>query len=221
MRRATISLLAMVIVSACNSSDGSPMAPTTPAANQSPSVTSVTVNPAFGIAGLQTFNFSAVASDPDGDGLSYTWNLGGQTFTGATQQLVPNAGVSGPGTAMVTVTDGRGGTASGSVGFVVGNMTGTWQATTGPLAGAILNLTQTSSGIVEGTWSHPIGSGETDPDQPGSINAAGQVTMRLKVTTGSFLDFNINGSMAATGATVTGTLDGSGFTGDPIVLEKQ
>jgi hypothetical protein len=45
--------------------------------------------------------------------------------------------------------------------------------------------------------------------------------MRLKVTTGSFLDFNLNGTMDTTGRRVTGHLQGSGFTGQPVILDKQ
>jgi hypothetical protein len=101
-------------------------------------------------------------------------------------------------------------------------MAGTWRITGGPLLGLTLQLTQHPSGLVAGTWTlNDDLAGTTDPFQPGQITPAGQVTMRLKVTTGSFVDFNLSGTMDTTGRRVTGNLQGSGFTGNPIILDKQ
>ena len=195
--------------------------PPTTQQNRSPSITQVSVNPTFGIAGLQVFSLTAVASDPDNDPLTYSWNVGGTPFSGPTPQFtVPNPGGNFSGT--VTVTDGRAGSPTGTVDFIAGSMSGTWRVTTGSLLNMTLLLNQSASGIVTGTWNHPgVGSGNLDPFQPGQINAAGQLTMRLKVQTGSFLDFNMNGSMATTGRQVTGTITGSGFSGQPFVMQKQ
>ena len=50
-------------------------------------IASVTVNPGFGVAGLQQFSFAAIASDPDNDSLTYAWDLAGNARTGANASL--------------------------------------------------------------------------------------------------------------------------------------
>ena len=225
MRHALLAVVA-ICVAACGDGGGgnsNPTGPSTPppAQNRAPTITSATVNPTFGIADLQVFNFTAVGNDQDGDALTYSWTILGSQFSGATPQVQ----ISGPGgsvTATVTVSDGRGATASANVNFVVGSMAGTWRVTSGLLTNMSLDLRQSSSGIVSGSWNQPgVGGGVTDPAQPGIINAAGQVTLRMKVTTGRFNDFNMIGTMDTTGRLVTGNLQGSGFTGQPFVLQKQ
>ena len=64
-----------------------------------------------------------------------------------------------------------------------------------------------------------IGNGNTDPAQPGQIKADGSMTMRIKI--GAFTDFTITGTMDSTGRRISGSVAGSGFTGQPIVLTKQ
>ena len=82
-----------VLVAACGGgSNGTPTSPNPPQQNRSPTITAVNANPTFGIASLQVFNFTAVASDPDGDTLSYNWTIGGNTFSGPSQQLSTSAG---------------------------------------------------------------------------------------------------------------------------------
>jgi|GEM_PF-670259 len=70
------------------------------------------------VNGGLAMNFSASATDPDNDPLTYTWNMGnGQTRTGAAFSQV----YSTPGTytVSVTVTDGRGGSDTKTVSAVV------------------------------------------------------------------------------------------------------
>src|ERR1043165_3985736 len=91
--RQTALLLLVVCASACGSSSPSNPPPTTPtppapAANRAPVITSVTVNPTFGVADLVTFNFTAIASDPDGDTLTYAWNLAGNSRTGPNASII-------------------------------------------------------------------------------------------------------------------------------------
>jgi hypothetical protein len=228
MRKMALVALSLSLA-ACGSSGGSsgtntptPTTPTpTPQANRAPVITSVTVNPSFGMADFVTFNFAAIASDLDGDSLTYSWNLAGNSRTGANASII-FASPGGNGQATVTVTDGKGGSASSSVNFVVGSMSGRWIMTTGPapLPGSSYQLTQSSSGLVTGTFSLPgIGNGNTDPAQPGQINSAGALTMRIKVA--PFTDFTITGTMDSSGTRVSGSVSGSGFTGQPIVLTKQ
>lgn len=204
------------------SSTTTPNTPTpTPQANRSPVITSVTVTPSFGVADLGAFNFAAIASDPDGDPLTYAWNLAGNTRSG-TNVSITFASPGGNGQATVTVTDGRGGTANSSVTFVVGSMSGRWVMTTAPapLPGSSYQLSQSASGLVTGSFSLPgIGNGNTDPAQPGQIRADGTMTMRVKI--GAFTDFTLNGTMDSSGTRISGSVTGSGFSGQPIVLTKQ
>src|SRR5262245_27980118 len=121
----------MAILTACGGGGGgtpnSPTAPPTttpPPANRNPVINSISVNPTFGIATFTTYTFSSSAADPDTDALTYTWDLAGNARTGAAQTIVFNNGGNGTGT--LTVTDGRGGSATQAVNFVSGTGTGTW-----------------------------------------------------------------------------------------------
>jgi hypothetical protein len=80
---------AAAFVTACGgSSGGTPTTPTPntptpqPQANRPPTITSATVTPASGISTLTTHLFSASASDPDGDPLTYLWDFGNNVFSG-------------------------------------------------------------------------------------------------------------------------------------------
>lgn len=226
MFKRIVTVCALLAMVACGDKDSptgpSGQPPPTPQTNRSPAINSVQVSPTFGIADLTVFNLSSTASDPDGDALSYSWSLGGQTFAGANQQVIYYGGAGGPARATVTVTDGKGGSTSGNVDFVVGSMRGNWLVTGGPteIVGMALTLSQSSAGIVTGTFNMPLfGNGNTDPAEPGVINAQGQLRMRVKI--GSFTDFTMSGTMDTTGVRITGDVRGSGFTGQPFVMVKQ
>lgn len=226
LRIVPVVILSTTLAAACgggsssnNNSGGTPTTPTTPTTpqNRAPVINSMSITP-FGIGALSTFTYSASASDPDGDPVSYAWDLAGNPASGSSGTMLFTA-AGGSGTARLTVTDGRGGTTTDTRSFIVGSMTGAWQITSGPLAGASFNLTQSSTGLVTGTFSLPgIGNGNTDPAQPGRIDVNGALTMRVKV--GPFTDFNMNGTMTQTGRTVSGSLQGSGFTGQPFSMSK-
>ena len=82
--------------------------------NRLPVITSVTANPStVGSGGRSTI--TCVASDPDGDSLSYTWEATGGSVPSSGNPVIWTA-PSAPGsyTIKVTVADGRGGTARGS-----------------------------------------------------------------------------------------------------------
>lgn len=224
MRRVVLAVGLLSLISCGGSSGGSSSSsgsPTTPTpTNRAPVITSVTVSPTFGIADLQSFNFVAVANDPDGDPITYSWNAAGNTATGATPPPIVFRSPGGNGAATVTVTDSKGATANSTVNFTVGSMTGHWVISAGPLANSVLDLTQNSSGIITGTFSNPVlGSGGIDPAQPGSINAAGAIQFRYKV--GRFTDATITGNMDTTGTRVAGAVNGSGFSRQPVVMQKQ
>jgi hypothetical protein len=181
----------------------------------------MTFTPSFGIQNLTTFNYGSAASDPDGDTVTYSWNLSGNSATGASGTIAFANGVNG--TATLTISDGKGGVATDSRTFVVGTVTGTWSGT---LIGFPITavLTQAPGGVLSGTWSQPANatSGVLDPAATNNrIDANANVTMRFKVTAGGrFNDFTFTGTMDSTGTRLTGSLNGSGFTGTPFTLTK-
>src|SRR5829696_3021572 len=111
MMRLIIAAASLSTIIACGGGDSSPSTPTTPTPtptpqNRNPVITSVTVTPTFGIADLQAFNFTAIANDPDGDAITYSWNAAGNTATGATPAPIIFTSPGGNGQATVTVSDG-------------------------------------------------------------------------------------------------------------------
>ncbi|MGH9311089.1 MAG: Ig-like domain-containing protein [Vicinamibacterales bacterium] len=229
-----IAVLAALALVSCgggnNSTPSTPSTPTTPTTptpqNRNPTITSVTVNPAFGVAELQAFSFAAVANDADGDPLTYTWSAGGMTSSGATPAPIVFTSAGSSGQATVTVTDSKGGSASSSVNFTVGSVSGTWIASIQNFSRLRLELQQ-AGGVISGRFvqmdplpNTPQGStGITDPAEPGKVDKDGRVEIRMKI--GRFIDFYMRGTMDGTGRTITGGLFGSGFTGTPFTMVKQ
>lgn len=217
--------LTLLTLIACGGGGGgsSTTTPTTPTppANRNPVINSMTFTPSFGIQNLTTFNYGSAASDPDGDAVTYSWNIAGNGSNSASGTITFANG--GNGTATLTVADGKGGTATDSRTFVVGTMTGTWSGT---LIGFPISatLTQAAGGVISGTWSQPAiaMSGVLDTAATNNrIDANATVTMRFKVTAGGrFNDFTFTGTMDSTGTRVTGSLTGSGFNGTPFSLTK-
>jgi hypothetical protein len=81
------------------------------AANQPPVITSLTAEQKT-VTRAMTTTIECIASDPDGDELSYTWSPSGGNITGkgsTVTWVAPNT--YGTYTITVTVTDGRGGQA--------------------------------------------------------------------------------------------------------------
>jgi hypothetical protein len=78
----------------------------------------VNATPTSGTAPLRVNFDGSASSDPDGDALSYTWDFGdGQQGSGATLSHTYEA--AGSFTAVLTVDDGRGGTATAGVAITV------------------------------------------------------------------------------------------------------
>jgi hypothetical protein len=195
----------------------------TPQANRAPVINSLIFLPAFGVLNLTTFFYSATASDPEGDAVSYSWNIAGTGSSSASGSIAFKS--AGSGSATVTVTDGKGASVSSSRSFVVATMAGAW---TGTLAGApfTMTLAQPTGGTVSGTWTLPGTpySGHLDPAAVNRIDANANVSLRCKVTAGGgdggSNDFTLTGKMDATGLKLTGTIQGSGFTGQSFTLTK-
>jgi hypothetical protein len=223
---------ALVIVAACGGGGGSstpttPTTPTTPAPqpNRNPVINSVSVNPTFGIATFTTYTFASSASDPDGDSLTYTWDLAGNPRTGASQTIVFVNGGDGSGT--VTVSDGKGGSASQSVSFTSATTTGSWTGnipfTIGPRPMSLTMTQSTTSGATTANWNIPAAAvaGILDPASPNGIDASGRVTLRFKITQGTgFLDFTFTGQMQTSGRSIVGSVSGSGFGGQPVTFSR-
>lgn len=219
MKRQFLALACSLLAVSCGSSSSTPTAPaqTTPPppANSAPSIVSMSVTPQFGIQSLTLFTFSANATDANSDPLTYTWDIAGASRTGSSTTGTFTSG--GTGTATVTVTDGKGGSATDSRTFIVGTASGNWTGSGQGLGNFSMTLTQTA-GFVTGTYQDPFGTGQIDPAQPGRIDGNGALQMRIKI--GHFTDFNMVGTMDNTGRRVSGTLHGSGFTGQLFAMTK-
>jgi hypothetical protein len=224
LRRSATCVLLCILAACGGGSSPVPTAPTPPAQtqiNRPPTISSITATPTFVVQDYGIITFNATGTDPDGDTLSYSWDMGGLTLTGATAQIGPffSGGIR---QARVTVIDGRGGSMTSDVAFIVGSMTGQWSGgilETNALPSFTMNLTQ-AIGLFGGTITTPLGDGQVGPTGAlATINATGQITMRIKVA--PFQDFTMTGQMDGTGEAIAGTVSGSGFTGQPFVLFKQ
>ena len=219
-----IPIVLFLPIVACGGGGGSPSptAPTTqtppPApTNRSPVINSLSVAPSFGISELTLFTFSAAASDPDGDPVSYAWDLAGSAGSGTNGTITLKG--SGPAVMKVTVSDGKGGSVSDTRTVTVGTATGTWRGNGVDLGTFTMVLVQTGARVT-GTYSDPyFGQGQIDPAQPGSINASGHIELRTKQSV--FTDFTFKGDMDSTGRRIVGQIFGSGFNGEAFTMDKQ
>jgi hypothetical protein len=211
-------LVVVVVLAACGgSSPAGPSNPTPPPApqNRVPVVSGVTISPASGLQDRTLFTFSANASDPDGDALTYSWNIAGNAASGQTVTMTFVTG--GEGTAAVTVSDGKGGTAQLSQAFTVATMTGAWTGE-GPWGPFTMSLTQ-AAGFIQGTYTDQFGDAQVGPaGEIGTIDNNGNISLRVKQA--PFADFTMTGTLEGSGLRSTGTISGSGVTGAPFVMAK-
>lgn len=220
--RQCLALCLLAILCACGGGGSSSSStPTTPSptptpTNRNPSISAVTITPAFGVSDVTVFSMSATATDPDNDTVSYQWSFVGKTATEPT--IATTMAGDGNVAIQLSVSDGKGGTATDTRSVTIGNMTGRWSFIftgvcnpTTPTVLPILTLTQfgkvvTGDLISPAAWCNvPAGqTGRLDPAAPASIDAAGNFTgARLKI--GSFSDTFLTGAMDSTGRTITGT----------------
>jgi PKD repeat protein len=182
----------------------------------------MTVNPAFGIATLTSFAMTGAATDADGDPVTFEWELGdGTRATGPAVAKTYLTG--GAATVTLTVSDGRGATATDRRTVTVGTLNGAWSGTVNfggnDNRASTLSLLQVG-GVVTGTLTIAPGfNGRTDPAQLGRIDSNGAFEIRWKVD--PFLDFTMRGQMDPTGLRISGGTFGSGFAGEPFVFDKR
>ena len=207
---------AVVVMSACGGgTDATPTQPSpTPQPNRNPSITSMAITPSFGIQQLTTFAFQGDGSDPDGDSLTYQWDVAGNPFNATSGTI--SFGSGGIFQARLTVSDGRGGTATDTRSFVVGTLTGEWTGTWGDGFQFTANLTQNGN-LISGNYVDQAGPATLDPAVPHTIDAAGNIRLRFKG--GPWTDFTFTGQMDQTGRRVSGTVN-DGFYNSALLMIK-
>lgn len=181
--------------------------PSTPVANQAPTVTSFSVSPSTALVGTQT-TFTAIgASDPDGDPLTFSWQFEtGDIITSPSASPVRIQNYISPGTKSLSlfVSDGKiATTLAGSV--VVKSLSGTW---TGPLAccgnlATTVVLTQTNTAFT-GTYADQVPA-DAGTIASGSINATSrQVTLNFRLNNGTGT-WTLIGTLNTAATVLTGT----------------
>jgi hypothetical protein len=140
-----LALLASLLSSSCDGGGSIPTAPMAPApivpapapvpANRAPVVAGVEVSPqGVALVAATVMTFTASASDPDGDALTYNWNFGDGTSASnagpTTQHVFGSAGILA---VAATVRDAAGAEATGYVPVTGVTLTATWRGR--PLSG--------------------------------------------------------------------------------------
>jgi len=98
---------------------------TEPPSNRDPTA-SISALPERAIVDVTTVTFTASADDPDGDPLTYAWDLGdGTTSSGYTVTHVYHSEAAHP--VSLTVTDGHGGSIVAEASFVARTLSGRWR----------------------------------------------------------------------------------------------
>jgi PKD repeat protein len=191
--------------------------------NKPPVVSSVSVSAPTALLGLNsTVTFTAQASDPDNNELTYAWEFGdGGTGTGAS--VTHTYSTTGTFTVRVTVSDGKD-SATNQTTVTIRSLTASWRSDAITSIAGTLNmvfaLTQSGSTIT-GTFTQGAGTG---PISNGSVRAtAPRVTFTVtpSLTGEAFPPFTFTGDPSADFNTITGVLNGSGFVNQPIVIVRQ
>lgn len=136
--------------------------------NSAPVAGSVTASPAIALMASDNVSFSAQASDPDNDPLTYRWDFGDGTTSAepSPRHIYSSAGTFN---VQVTVSDGKE-SATGTGTVTVRSLTGTWRSDTiqsnfGPV-NVTLALTQNGTTL---TGTNPVIVGPTGSGGPGAL----------------------------------------------------
>jgi hypothetical protein len=181
--------------------------------NKAPTVGSVTANPTTALQGATSVSFSASASDPDNDTLTYDWNFGDGT-TGSGASATHTYTTSGSMAVSLTVKDPKGLSATGNTSVTVRSIAGAWGGT---VLGVPVTANFTQSGTTVGGTA--VVGGLPTATVSGSVRAPTALT--VTVTAPGFVPFTYTATLDAALNTMTGNLQGSGFTGEVMVLTRR
>jgi hypothetical protein len=227
LREALVVVFCAILLTACGGgSSGQQPGDKEPPANRGPVASAGAAQSAS--AGTAVTLDASASSDPDGDTLSYAWNLAGPAGSSATlatpTTVRPSFTPDLPGTyvATVTVADGRGASASATVSITVTAPYVAPAISLGqaePLSGTVkLSLTGTVTGAVE--WYADLrlmGRGNAADGNSINWNTVGvtngehQLLARIQPTSGSPID--VRRTVTVSNATVTLNATVSGATG--------
>jgi hypothetical protein len=216
------------VLAACGSDHAAtPMAPTPPpttpiTSNHAPQIVAAHVTPSFGITGMTTFTAHVDAHDDDSDTLTYNWstsqrsvlgvNAPDYTFVAGSDDTNPLLGVP---ELSVSVTDGKGSAVTQKLaGYVTADLAGNFDGVFGPnstggdtfaLTLKRTDTTVTGTFLTFGGEHHDVSiRGETDPADPGRLDAAGRFHLRFKIP--GVDDLVLDGQLQPKPSTVTAFL---------------
>ena len=176
-----------------------------PPGNVPPSVTAAG-DPTAGKPPLAV-QFSATGSDPDGDTLTYSWNFG-DGGNSLVQNPSHSYATAGTYTATVTVSDGRGGTATDTVVVTAGNRAPTVDLQATPTSGNVgMNVTFTATGSdPDGdALTYQFDFGEGKPTKPGSARTATHKYSKAGIYTATVTVTDADGATATDTVQITVT----------------
>jgi hypothetical protein len=180
--------------------------------NEAPTVSATTATPTTGLAAATSIQFSTTASDPDGDALTYSWNFGdGGSGSGANPTHVyPSAGTFN---VSVTVSDGEK-SATGSTSVTIRSLSGAWGGTLDNTVSTTCNFSQNAASI-----SGNCGFVGLTGTVSGAVSAP--LVVRFTVTIPGFTPFTFNGNADTEVNRLTGSVTGSGFTGESWTMTRR
>ena len=210
-------VLALAALSGCGGDGSSPSSPTAPdeptalsgakaprglstasAKANLPPTASIHVASTIVLAGVKAVELSARAQDPDGDPLTYQWDLGdGSKATGITVKKIYAKPRTYP--VVLTVRDNQGASTTATVDLVAKSVAGIWKDKDQQYG---IQVQQTGK-VVKGRTVFPLR--DLTGALKGTVSADGRVMWRTEYFGGVFRDY-FDGKLSADLDTLTGTL---------------